>query len=170
MLDEGGSACQYASACWQVYLEAAMPRGQTNLCKLLRCKCAFPDADDGMQCLENSVLHGSCVWQHKAARHDARVVGEAVADNRGHHRPGRLAGTSRWCVVEHVADSSSERGCLLCTLGNLTRGLGARGVQGSGASRARFGAQDREALSIVTYSASFAPCCQEERAQDVGRL
>ena len=105
-----------------------MPRGQANLQKRLCCESAFGDTNDDMQGLKDSVFHGSCMWQHKAAGHDARVVGEAVANNGRQHRPGGLAGASRWGVVEHLTNGCCKCSRLLGTLGDLARSLGARRV------------------------------------------
>ena len=115
------------------------------------------DSNDGVQGLEHSGLYGSCVWQHKAARHDARVVGEAVTDDGGQHGPGQLASACWRCVVEHISDGRGERNRLLGPLRNLACSLGACGVQGSSASCARFGAQDRKAFTVVSNCAGFAP-------------
>ena len=97
-------------------------------------------AKNGVYRLENGLLYGSCVWQHEAARQDARVVRETVADNRGEHSPCWLVRANGWCVVEHVPDGCGKCGSLCGPLGYLAGCLGASGVQVCCTPRARFGA------------------------------
>ena len=91
MLNEGGSACENACARGQVDLHTSKLCGKAEMRALQVGGGVGVCAYDSEKGADHGVLDGPRMWQHKAARHDARVEGEAVADNRNSHHPGRLA-------------------------------------------------------------------------------
>ena len=119
MLYKGGGAGEEAGARGQVDLHTSKLRREAELQALQVGGGVGVGAYDGEECADHGVLDGPRIWQHEAARHDARVEGEAVASNGSSHHPGGLTGANWRVVGKHVLDGVRE----LDRLGGAARDL-----------------------------------------------